>query len=152
MKALLGVQVVSGIHATQPPLPKPTKPPSTHQQTPKPSHYQQHPQGDIIAASPNFSHVLPTVFDRPLSYEPERFAPPREEDKRKPFSFIGFGGGRHACIGQNFAYLQIKAIWAVLLRNFDFELLDPVPDADYDSMVIGPKPCRVRYVRRKLQA
>jgi hypothetical protein len=35
-------------------------------------------------------------------------------------------------------------------RNFDFELLDPVPDADYDSMVIGPKACRVKYTRRKL--
>jgi sterol 14-demethylase len=64
-------------------------------------------QGDIVAASPNFSHMLPTVFDRPESYEPDRFAPPRDEDKRKPFSFIGFGGGRHACIGQNFAYLQV---------------------------------------------
>jgi cytochrome P450 len=73
-------------------------------------------QGDIVAASPNFSHVLPTVFSDPTAYDPERFAAPREEDKKKPFSFIGFGGGRHACIGQNFAYLQIKAIWAVLLR------------------------------------
>lgn len=54
--------------------------------------------------------MLPTVFDRPLSYEPDRFAPPREEDKRKPFSFIGFGGGRHACIGQNFAYLQVGGV------------------------------------------
>ncbi|GBF88206.1 sterol 14 desaturase [Raphidocelis subcapitata] len=109
------------------------------------------PAGDIVAASPNFAHVLPSVFDRPLAYEPDRFAAPREEDKKKPFSFIGFGGGRHACIGQNFAYLQIKAIWSVLLRSFDFELLDPVPDADYDSMVIGPKACRVKYTRRKLQ-
>jgi sterol 14-demethylase len=110
------------------------------------------PAGDIVAASPNFSHVLPSVFERPLEYDPDRFAPPREEDRKKPFSFIGFGGGRHACIGQNFAYLQIKAIWAVLLRNFDFTLLDPVPDADYDSMVIGPKPCRVAYTRRVLKA
>lgn len=45
---------------------------------------------------------------------------------------------------------QIKSIWSVLLRNFEFELLDPVPEADYESMVIGPKPCRVRYTRRKL--
>jgi hypothetical protein len=35
-------------------------------------------------------------------------------------------------------------------RNFDFTLLDPVPDADYDSMVIGPKAARVKYVRRTL--
>ena len=43
---------------------------------------------------------------------------------------------------------QIKSIWSVLLRNFDFEMIDPVPEADYDSMVIGPKPCKVRYTRR----
>lgn len=46
--------------------------------------------------------------------------------------------------------LQIKSIWSVMLRNFDFEMLDPVPEADYDSMVIGPKPARVRFTRRKL--
>ena len=93
---------------------------------------------------------MPTVFKEPNKYDPERWAPPREEDKAKQFAFIGFGGGRHACIGQNFAYLQIKAIWSCLLRNFEFELVDPLPDADYNSMVIGPKPCRVRYTRRKL--
>jgi sterol 14-demethylase len=37
-----------------------------------------------------------------------------------------------------------------MLRQFDFEALDPVPAADYDSMVIGPLPARVRYTRRKL--
>jgi sterol 14alpha-demethylase len=110
------------------------------------------PAGDVVAASPNFSHVLPSVFAEPNEYDPLRFAAPREEDKRKPFSFIGFGGGRHACIGQNFAYLQIKTVWSVLLREFDFEMATPVPEADYDSMVIGPLPARVRYTRRKLAA
>ena len=36
------------------------------------------------------------------------------------------------------------------MRDFEFELLDPIPEPDYESMVIGPKPCRVRYTRRKL--
>lgn len=54
--------------------------------------------------------------------------------------------------GQNFAYLQIKTIWSVLLRNFDFELLDPVPEPDYTSMVIMPQPARVRFTRKKLVA
>eukprot|EP00878_Enallax_costatus_P017147 GHUV01018003.1.p1 GENE.GHUV01018003.1~~GHUV01018003.1.p1 ORF type:complete len:188 (+),score=63.11 GHUV01018003.1:1128-1691(+) len=108
------------------------------------------PKGDICMVSPNFSHMLPTVFKHPESFEPERFMPPRDEDKKKPYSYLGFGGGRHACIGQNFAYLQIKSIWSVLLRNFDFEMLDPVPEPDYDSMVIGPKAARVRYTRRKV--
>lgn len=58
--------------------------------------------------------MLPTVFKDPASYEPERFLPPREEDKVKPFSYVGFGGGRHACIGQNFAYLQVSLAGSAL--------------------------------------
>lgn len=65
-------------------------------------------QGNIVAASPAFAHRLPAVFSAPDAFQPDRFAPPREEDKAKPFSYIGFGGGRHGCLGQNFAYLQIK--------------------------------------------
>ncbi|KAG1666372.1 hypothetical protein FOA52_007910 [Chlamydomonas sp. UWO 241] len=107
------------------------------------------PKGDVVAASPNFNHTLEHVFTDAHKYDPARFAPPREEDKRTPLGFIGFGGGRHGCIGSNFAYLQIKTIWSVLMRNFEFELLDPVPEPDYNSMVIGPKACRVRYTRRK---
>jgi len=110
------------------------------------------PKGDVVAASPNFSHTLDYVFERPGEYEPARFAPPREEDKKTPLGFIGFGGGRHGCIGSNFAYLQIKTIWAHLIRNFEFELIDKFPEPDYESMVIGPKPCKVRFTRRKLQA
>ena len=44
----------------------------------------------------------------------------------------------------------LQAIWSVLLRNFDMELMDPFPEPDYQSMVVGPKSCRVRYRRRKL--
>lgn len=69
-----------------------------------------------MAVSPNFNHVLPQIFERPLSYEPDRFAPPRDEDKKKPFSYMGFGGGRHACIGQNFAYLQV--CWLACGREY----------------------------------
>ena len=47
------------------------------------------------------------MFSRPDDFEPERFAAPREEDKAAPFSFIGFGGGRHGCMGSNFAILQV---------------------------------------------
>lgn len=131
-------------------------------------------QNHIVACSPTFSHRLPHVFKQPEQYQPDRFAPPREEDKPIPFSYLGFGGGRHGCMvrrapgcgrprnpslveprlsqergaincpsptpptatpharpafglqGQNFAYLQIKTIWSVLLRNFDFEMIDPV--------------------------
>jgi len=66
-------------------------------------------------------------------YDPERFAPPREEDKVKPFSFIGFGGGRHGCLGSNFAYLQVGAVcgglcrlWGCLRSKFVYLQVDMV--------------------------
>jgi sterol 14-demethylase len=103
-----------------------------------------------VATSPNFNHILPQVFKDPTAYDPERWVAPRDEDKATPYGFVGFGAGRHSCMGANFAYLQIKSIWSCLLRNFEFELLDPVPAADYETMVVGPKPCRVRFTRRKI--
>ena len=45
--------------------------------------------------------------------------------------------------------LQIKSIWSVLLREFEFELVDPFPEPDFESMVVGPKPCKVHFKRRK---
>ena len=108
------------------------------------------PKNHIVACSPTFAHRLPKVFKHADDYEPDRFKPPREEQNGAPFSYLGFGGGRHACMGQMFALLQIKTIWSILLREFEFEMLDPFPESDFTSMVIGPKPCRIRYTRRKL--
>jgi sterol 14alpha-demethylase len=108
------------------------------------------PKGDIVMASPTYSHRLDHVFKHPDEYQPDRYTAPRSEQLQMPFSYIGFGGGRHGCMGEKFAYLQIKTIWSILLRNFDFEMVDAFPEADYESMVIGPKPCRVRYTRKKL--
>ena len=52
-------------------------------------------------------------------------------------------------MGKHFAYLQLKAIWAVLLDRFDFFGAAEVPSPDYGSWVTGPEtPCRVRYRRR----
>jgi sterol 14-demethylase len=49
-----------------------------------------------------------------------------------------------------FAYLQVKAIWSVLLRRFELELIDRHPEPNYATFVVGPKPpCRLRYRRKQ---
>jgi sterol 14-demethylase len=109
------------------------------------------PKGHIVATSPAFAHRMDGVFKDAKEYKPERFRGPDPEDKAAFGSFIGFGGGRHGCMGETFAYMQIKTIWSILLRNFDFELVGELPEPDYEGMVVGPKhPCTVRYKRRKL--
>mmetsp|Transcript_43 Transcript_43/g.89 ORF Transcript_43/g.89 Transcript_43/m.89 type:complete len:480 (+) Transcript_43:53-1492(+) len=108
------------------------------------------PKGDIVFTSPAVGHRLPDVFDKPDEYDPDRYAEGREEHKQ-PFAFLGFGGGMHACMGQNFGYMQVKTILTVLLRQYDFELIDKFPEADYTAMVVGPKEgtCKVRYSKKK---
>lgn len=65
------------------------------------------------------------------------------------YRWFGFGGGSHRCRGEQFAYVQIKTIWAYLLRNFDMKLSSKLPEPDYTAMVVGPlKP----YVRRLLSS
>ena len=117
----------------------------------KPMHYGDHvvPAGTLAMVSPAVSHRLPHVFADPERFAPERFAPPACEDDQHLYALIGFGGGKHRCMGKHFAYLQLKAIWTVLIDRFDFRLDTAFPAPNYGSWVTGPKaPCRLRYRRR----
>ena len=117
----------------------------------KPLRYGDHvvPAGTLAMVSPAVSHRLPHVFADPERFSPERFAPPACEDKQHQYALIGFGGGKHQCMGKHFAYVQLKAIWTVLLDRFEFFLDTAFPAPNYGSWVTGPKtPCRLRYRRR----
>ncbi len=105
-------------------------------------------KGNWVAVSPMVAHRDEEVFKNALDYDPDRYGPGREEDKR-PFAYISFGGGRHKCMGNAFAILQIKAIIAVLLNRYDFELAGDPIETDFQGLVLGPKPpIRIRYRRR----
>jgi len=108
------------------------------------------PAGWLALVSPAVSHRIPEIFHDPDRYDPDRFAPEREEDRKATYALIGFGGGKHACIGLTFAYLQVKAIWSVLLRQFELELVHRNTEPDYHTFVVGPRqPCVVRYRRKQ---
>ncbi len=105
------------------------------------------PKGTWVALSPLVAHQIEPVFQEPARFCPHRYGPPRFED-RQPFAYIAFGGGRHKCMGNAFALLQIKSILAHLLLNFEFELYGDKIETDFQGLVIGPKmPIRVRYRR-----
>jgi sterol 14-demethylase len=108
------------------------------------------PAGSMIMASPAAAHRIPEVFANPDQFDPDRFGPGREEDKKNPMGWIAFGAGRHRCMGIVFAQLQIRAIWSVLLRDFEFDLVESKYEPDYNRLLVGPRqPCRVRYRRKK---
>jgi sterol 14-demethylase len=108
------------------------------------------PAGRLVAASPAISNRMPEHFPDPEQYLPERYLPGREED-RQSFAWIPFGAGRHRCVGAAFAMMQLKAIFSILLRRYEFELAQPRETYanDLSKMVVAVKqPCRVRYRRR----
>ena len=107
------------------------------------------PAGTMAMVSPAVAHRLPQVFANPERFFPDRFEPPASEARQHQYALIGFGGGKHRCMGKNFAILQIKALWSVLLDRFDFTRDTPFPAPNYGSWVTGPTlPCRLRYRRR----
>ncbi|KAJ8431695.1 hypothetical protein Cgig2_006551 [Carnegiea gigantea] len=112
------------------------------------------PKGHIVVTSLAFANRLSHIYKNPDSYDPNRFAPRRDEDTvAGPFLYIFFGGSRHRCLGEPFVYLQIKAIWSHLLRNFELELISPFLETDWNAMVVGVKgKVMARYKRRRLSA
>ncbi len=64
------------------------------------------PAGTRVRYSIAAGHWLPHVFADPGRFDPDRFRPPREEDRRHPYALIPFGGGPRICIGVNFARVK----------------------------------------------
>lgn len=107
------------------------------------------PAGSMAMVSPAVSQRMARVFTDPNRFDPDRYQPGREEHLRSRYAITAFGGGRHRCIGQGFAYQQVKIIWAYLLNHFEIELVDPQVKPSYSTLVVGPKqPCRIRYYRK----
>jgi sterol 14-demethylase len=105
------------------------------------------PKGTHLLVSPTVTHRIPALFREPDRFDPDRFGPGREEDKQ-PFAFQAFGGGSHKCLGNAFALLQIKSIFAILMRRYRFTSYGDPFVPDFHGVVVGPKqPCRVRYRR-----
>ncbi|WP_343602083.1 cytochrome P450 [Mycobacterium sp.] len=108
-------------------------------------------EGDFVAASPAISNRIPEDFPDPDDFVPQRYVESRQEDLVNRWTWIPFGAGRHRCVGAAFATMQIKAIFSVLLREYEFEMAQPSDSYrnDHSKMVVQlAQPARVRYRRR----
>ena len=66
--------------------------------------------------------------------------------------YLPFGAGRHRCIGEQFAYVQLQTILVEMVRTFTFRNKDggtSVVDTDYSSLFSRPlAPAVIRWERR----
>jgi sterol 14-demethylase len=107
--------------------------------------------GKLVGASPAISNRLPEVFGDADTFRPERYFDPENADIANPWTWIPFGAGRHRCVGAAFALMQLKAIFSVLLLDWEFEAAQ-APETyhnDHSKMVVQlARPCAVRYRRK----
>jgi sterol 14alpha-demethylase len=106
------------------------------------------PAGKLVGASPAVSNRLPEAFDDADRFDPSRYIDPRQDDLDNPWNWLPFGAGRHRCVGAAFALMQLKAIFCVLLRDWEIEAAQPLDSYhnDHSKMVIQlAQPCLVRY-------
>ncbi|KAI9129770.1 cytochrome P450 [Acaryochloris sp. CCMEE 5410] len=90
----------------------------------------------LIHLSPLITHRMSSIYTNPHDFDPERFLPPREEHNRYPYSLIGFGGGKHFCLGNELANVEMKIILATLITNYSFDIF---PNVYFDSICKGKR-------------
>ena len=108
------------------------------------------PAGWLVQVAQEIGHKLPDQFAKPERFDPLRFSPDRAEDKQHRFNLFGFGGGTHKCTGMNFANNEMIVITALMLRQFELELV--TQDTKILRGLGANKPTKtiVRYRRREL--
>jgi cytochrome P450 len=78
------------------------------------------PAGTRVLVSVWSTHRDPSVYPDPESFRPERWLD--DAPKSRPrFSYLPFGGGRRACVGQGFAILNAQILGAMIAQRYSFE-------------------------------
>lgn len=99
-----------------------------------------------------YAHLVPRMVTEGVAEEKEDYGYGLVS-KGAASPYLPFGAGRHRCIGEQFAYLQLQTITAMVLRDFKFYNADgssKVVDTDYSSLFSRPlSPAIVRWERRE---
>ncbi|XP_033639523.1 lanosterol 14-alpha demethylase-like [Asterias rubens] len=108
------------------------------------------PPGHQVCVSPTVNQRIEDQWmPEPMTFNPDRFIDESASNSDK-FSYVPFGAGRHRCIGENFAYVQIKTIMSVLIRKYELSLVDDYfPSINYKTMIHTPFKPIIAYKLRK---
>jgi len=94
--------------------------------------------GTVVATCPPVSHRIESIYEDCEAFKPERWLE-KPESSLPAHSFIAFGDGPRRCLGEHFGFLQVMTIVSHVLRNYDLEMLGPLPKGEFQGMVVGPE-------------
>lgn len=125
------------------------------------------PKGHHVLVSPGYAHTSERWFPHADQFDPHRWdnedASSNEKDEGVDYGFgkvtkgvsspyLPFGGGRHRCIGEQFAYVQLGTILSTFVYNIKWQYAKDrhVPPVDYQSMVTLPEaPAEIVWEKRE---
>lgn len=95
-------------------------------------------KGQMALIFPWVLHRHEKLWDDPLVFDPERFAPERAADRPR-FAYLPFGGGPRICIGAQMAMMEATVILATLAQKFRLRLA-PAQDIELQARItLRPK-------------
>jgi sterol 14-demethylase len=102
--------------------------------------------------SEKYKHLSPTTSKDSIAEEKEDYGYGLVS-KGAASPYLPFGAGRHRCIGEQFAYVQLQTITATVIRDFKFYNVDgsdQVVGTDYSSLFSRPlSPAVIKWERRE---
>lgn len=96
------------------------------------------PKHSFIINSPYVTHRHPDVWEDPMRYDPERFAPGKAATYPK-CAFFPFGAGPHLCIGKHFAMMEMTIFLATLAQHFRVEAVAKPKVVPVAAVTLHPK-------------
>jgi cytochrome P450 len=104
------------------------------------------PKNAFVLVCNYLTHQHADFWERPESFEPERFLPERAA-KRPRYAFVPFGGGAHLCVGNHFALMEAQLALVLIVQRYRLELAAPVK-AKASHVMLRPDPgLFVRFTR-----
>lgn len=104
--------------------------------------------GEQVILNIYATHRHPEFWERPDTFDPERFAEARA-DAIAPYSYLPFLLGRRACVGEHFAMLEGVVALAMMVGRYLFERVDTgtIPTRPITTLRLA-RPLRMRVHRR----
>lgn len=92
--------------------------------------------GDRIVMFAYGVHHNPKYWDEPEEFRPERFI---GNQKRVPYTYLPFGGGKRSCIGGAMSQVENTLALSILLRKFQPEYVGVEPPGITATVTLTPK-------------
>jgi cytochrome P450 len=106
------------------------------------------PTNGIMFISIAAMHRDSRYWECPMDFYPEHFEPEREKARPK-LAYMPFGAGPRMCIGNHFALMEMQLLLALLVRQFDFEVVEGHPVEPEPLITLKPKYGILMRVRKR---